>query len=248
MKKLLALLLVLTLSIAIISGCKKKAEDVSAPPEEQVSESIEEQNQEEVQQEENQTDNSQNSGETASNTQAPAENRPASTPPKQAASHQPSGNQPSNGQSSGGQAQATPTPKPENTPKPSVAVSTVISSMVSALGEDGKGLSEMPSDLYASVYQIDPSKFDSVSVYGAAINVRATEVIVIKAKDATGVKEAQKALENRKAVLDQQWSHYLPDQYELVKNGVIKTNGLYVTLVIAPDHQRAVNAFNQILQ
>ena len=102
-------------------------------------------------------------------------------------------------------------------------------------------LSEMPNDLYSGVYGINTGSFSSVSVYGTMINVKANEIIVIKAGGNLG--EAKTVLQNRKNALIEQWKHYLPDQYELVQNGVIETRGDYAVLVIADDQASALSAF-----
>ena len=116
--------------------------------------------------------------------------------------------------------------------------------MISALPAGSHNMSEIPSDLYASVYQIDPSAYEDVLVYGAMMDVKANEIIVIKAKDSAGLNAAKSALSNRLAALKEQWKNYLPDQYEIVKAGTVTTKGLYAALVVAQDGQKAVAAFN----
>ncbi len=143
---------------------------------------------------------------------------------------------------------ATPEPTPEPaTPKPSISVSDLMSRMVGALPAGSHSMSAIPSDLYAGVYQIDPSAYESVLVYGETMNVKANEIIVIKAKDSANLSEAKAALNNRLSVLKEQWKNYLPDQYELVKAGTVTTKGLYATLVIAQGGQSAVSAFNSAI-
>lgn len=119
-----------------------------------------------------------------------------------------------------------------------------MSQMIGALPSGSHTMSAIPSDLYAGVYQIDPSAYEDVLVYGETMNVKANEIIVIKAKDSANLSEAVAALNNRLAALEQQWKNYLPDQYELVKAGTVTTKGLYATLVIAQGGQSAVAAFN----
>lgn len=136
----------------------------------------------------------------------------------------------------------TPVPTPAPTPAPKLSASEVIEKMVGALPETGN-LMMMPEEYYEGVYQINPSDFDSVAVYGAMINVKANEVIVIKAKDAAGLSKAKAALNARLAALEETWKRYLPDQYEIVKAGKIVTDGNYAALVVAEGVQSAVDAF-----
>ena len=136
----------------------------------------------------------------------------------------------------------TPTPTPTPTPASKMSAAEVGEKMLSALPETGN-LMAMPEEYYEGVYQINPSNYDSVCVYGAMINVKANEVIVIKAKDASGVEQAKADLKARLSALEETWKRYLPDQYELVKAGKIVTDGVYAALVVAEGAQSAVDAF-----
>lgn len=180
------------------------------------------------------------------------------TPDGTQSSATPAPEKPSTGSGSGSQNAATATPRPNTpapatpapatpapaTPAPSISVSDLMSRMIGALPSGSHTMSAIPSDLYAGVYQIDPSAYEDVLVYGETMNVKANEIIVIKAKDSANLSEAVAALNNRLAALEQQWKNYLPDQYELVKAGTVTTKGLYATLVIAQGGQSAVAAFN----
>lgn len=130
---------------------------------------------------------------------------------------------------------------------PVVPVSTVMANMVSAMDSSTHNLVEMPSNLYAGVYQIDPAQFEEVLIYGAMINVSANEIIVIKAKDQNNLNQAVSALQNRKASQAKQYQNYLADQYELIQRGTVTTNGLYATLVIANQSSRALSAFQSAI-
>lgn len=138
---------------------------------------------------------------------------------------------------------STPTPVPTPTPMPQVSASEVMSKVMAAL-PNTYNLSEMPEEIYEGVYNINPSDYDSVSIYGAMINVKSNEVIVIKAKDANGLEKAKSALSARKKALEEQWKRYLEDQYQIVLGGKIVTKGLYAALIIAEGAQDGVNAFN----
>ncbi|MDD3242786.1 MAG: DUF4358 domain-containing protein [Eubacteriales bacterium] len=80
--------------------------------------------------------------------------------------------------------------------------------------------------------ELDLTKVAAYSVHMAMINIRAEEIAIVEAKSAQDVESVKKALEARLAALDQQWSQYLPDQYEFVKAASVKTNGNYVYLAV----------------
>lgn len=140
-------------------------------------------------------------------------------------------------------------PDPTQAPAPpaSVPVSTVMSAMIGAMDSSTHNLTQMPSELYAGVYQIDPANFEEVLIYGSAMSTRANEIIVIKATDQANLNQAVAALQNRKAMQEKQYQNYLADQYELVKQGTVTTQGLYATLVIAEQSSSAVSAFQNAI-
>lgn len=119
--------------------------------------------------------------------------------------------------------------------------------MMDALG-GGVMISQIPEDLYADVYHIDPANFADVSIYASLINVKATEIIVVKAKDEAGLEDARAAFAKRQETLDNVWSHYLQDQYELVKNSITATDGLYAAYIVAEKAPEAEQAFHNALK
>ena len=131
------------------------------------------------------------------------------------------------------------TQKPETTQKPvskeEKKASEIAGAMVSVIPSDMHNLEALPQELYKDIYGIDPEKFEEVSVYGTMINVKANEIIVIKVKNEADISTAKSVLEARKQQVYKTWEQYLPDQFEMVKQGVIKTNGKYAALIITPE-------------
>jgi len=80
------------------------------------------------------------------------------------------------------------------------------------------------------------------------INLQAEEVIIIKAKDETkmtAIKEAlQLHVENQMAAFE----NYVPENYEMVKNHVLKTEGNYVLLAISTDAAKIDEIFTNALK
>jgi len=81
-------------------------------------------------------------------------------------------------------------------------------------------------------YYINPEDVAEAEIKTAMMNVKSNELAIIKAKDSSKVEDIKKSVEKRGEDLDKQWSSYLPDQYELVKNRKIKAIGNYVILII----------------
>jgi hypothetical protein len=98
----------------------------------------------------------------------------------------------------------------------------------------------------------DPDLFEKELISAGCIlapmfNVMSDEVILLKAKDKGAVKELQTALEQEKKNRLQQWESYLPDQYEKVKNTIIKVEGQYLLYTTWEDPAIIEAAFTKAL-
>lgn len=82
----------------------------------------------------------------------------------------------------------------------------------------------------------------------AMINIRADELIVLKAADESSVARLKKALEDEGTAQENNWSTYLPDQYEIVKNRIIKQEGPYLMLFIGAKPDVAEQTFTSMLK
>ena len=80
--------------------------------------------------------------------------------------------------------------------------------------------------------EIPMDKLTDYVVQTSMINVRATEIALFEAKDEAAAQEIKTSVGTRKENLEQNWSTYLPDQYELVKNSTIDVYGKYVVLIV----------------
>ena len=102
---------------------------------------------------------------------------------------------------------------------------------------------EMDDNALDFLYGMDAADLESYVGRIPMMNVHATEFFLAKVKDGK-MDDVKKILENRQSNLEQQWSQYLPDQYALVKNAKLVTNGNYVLFCISEDADSVVNAFN----
>ncbi|MCM1136495.1 MAG: DUF4358 domain-containing protein [Clostridium sp.] len=98
---------------------------------------------------------------------------------------------------------------------------------------------ELPSmvegddDFISNYYGIDPANLDSYVFACAEYSTLATSVIIMKAKDEAVVETLVSSLNT---VIEQKAAEmegYIPEQYDIVADSSVKTEGLYVYLVIA---------------
>lgn len=92
-------------------------------------------------------------------------------------------------------------------------------------GEDPTG------QMYIDTMGIERDLIASGFGYQSMMNVNSTVIMVLEAASADDVAAVKEGME---AYLDNQvgvWEQYLPDQYEKVKNNVIKTEGNYLIYI-----------------
>lgn len=85
-------------------------------------------------------------------------------------------------------------------------------------------------------------------VFEQMINVNSNLIIVLKAKDESSVENVKASLDEVKAQQENIWSTYLPDQYEKVKNTIIKNEGLYFIYITYEDPESIETIFDNTIK
>lgn len=124
---------------------------------------------------------------------------------------------------------------PQPTPTPSVTPSTEPTMTPSASPETAEGLKgimeairsndeyqlpmsmDVDDTVLMDMYGLSSDLVKDYAIFMPAMNVHATEIILVEAQDGK-LEEVKKALDKRLETIEQTWSTYLPEQYELVKN------------------------------
>lgn len=84
------------------------------------------------------------------------------------------------------------------------------------------------ADMFIERTGLDKELLAEGLMYMPMFNTKADEIIVLKAKDNKSVDALKDSLQKELDAQIQTWEQYLPDQYELVKNNVLKTKGNYI--------------------
>ena len=133
----------------------------------------------------------------------------------------------------------TPTPTPESKPQVSAVQSTW--NDISKLSLPN--LTAMDDATLSAMYGISASDLKEYVCMMPLMGVHATEFFIAEVKD--GKMDTVKAgIAKRQADLDAQWAQYLPEQYELVQNYKLVTNGNYVLFAVSEYAGDAVDIFN----
>ncbi len=82
---------------------------------------------------------------------------------------------------------------------------------------------------------------EQVSEFAGGINnsgVEQEEIVLIKASDEANVEAIKTALENRRQSKLNENKNYNPTQAEIIEQCSVETNGLYIFMLISPNHEQ----------
>lgn len=123
-----------------------------------------------------------------------------------------------------------------NQPKEEQVLSSDVKEVMNQVLEDPAfnlpGTMEVDEATLKSVYNIDAADVKQYAIAFPMINVQATEIIIMEAKDGK-LDTIQTALDARMKTVEDTWATYLPEQYELVKNRKTIKVGNCIVIVIA---------------
>ena len=97
--------------------------------------------------------------------------------------------------------------------------------------------------MYEGIFNTEDIK--SGYILQSMMNVKAELIIVAEAKDAAALENIKLGYEKVLSDQDAMWSRYLPDQYDLVKANVIKTQGNYALYVTSQESEAIVKIFEE---
>lgn len=109
-------------------------------------------------------------------------------------------------------------------------------------------ISQMPeidAEKLKMLYGIDAADLEGFKVYIAPSNIKADELAVIKVKDEKKVAEIKDKVAKRVENQSASFKDYLPEEYSLIQNHVLKTQGNYVFLTISKDAEKIETAFDE---
>lgn len=101
---------------------------------------------------------------------------------------------------------------------------------------------ELDDTTLKDVYGIDAADLESYVARIPLMNVHATEFFIAKVKDGK-MDSVKEAIAKRQADLVTVWEQYLPEQYELVQNYKLETEGNYVLFCVSAQADEVVGLF-----
>lgn len=98
---------------------------------------------------------------------------------------------------------------------------------------------DITTETLTTVYQVEAQDIEEVIGKMPMMNVQASMYLVVKAKEGK-IDTVKEQIEKIGTTEEQKWEHYLPAQYEIVKNRKIGVTGDYIYLVISENAEEIV--------
>ncbi|MBS4194336.1 DUF4358 domain-containing protein [Lederbergia citri] len=104
------------------------------------------------------------------------------------------------------------------------------------------------SEFLMEKLSIDPNDLENGYIIAAMMNINSDEIIILKAKDESKVDGLIEVLKKEKEAQVATWEQYLPDQYDKVKNNIIKVKGPYLIYITYEHPEKLEKIFDEKLK
>lgn len=101
--------------------------------------------------------------------------------------------------------------------------------------DDSLTLSESDMLDFFGIKAEDMAEFAAVT---CANGISAQEIVLVKAADEDSAKTVEEKLNNRLDSRAAEAENYLPDQYAIIKECAVQRHGVYVAMIIHPEHEK----------
>lgn len=118
---------------------------------------------------------------------------------------------------------------------------------LSSIDVTSKDLSAMDKDALTFM-GIKTEDVEEGMVRFSMIGLQADEVIILKMKDKDSVTATVEAIKAHVEVKKESFKDYIPENYTLVENHVLKTKGQYILLAISKDAEKITTIFEDSLK
>jgi len=91
---------------------------------------------------------------------------------------------------------------------------------------------------------IEPGEYESAVCYILSVGLSPDEIVIVKAKDKAAAESVRKKLEARLAYKEKSAENYLTEYLPIIKEGVIRRDGLTVSLIVSERVSQIVEVYN----
>lgn len=103
---------------------------------------------------------------------------------------------------------------------------------------------ELDEDRFVRIYGIDIDKIEELFAYAPSSNISASELAVIKVKDSSDLDYIKEKINMRIEKQAKSFQDYLPEEYYLIENHILKSKKDYVLFVISKDADEIEEIFD----
>lgn len=109
---------------------------------------------------------------------------------------------------------------------------------------DFSDMVEVDKDKFERIYGIDTDKVEEFFAYAPSSNISASELAVIKVKDSSDLDYLKEKINMRVEKQAKSFKDYLPEEYYLIENHILKSKKDYVLFVISNDADEIEEIFD----
>lgn len=103
-------------------------------------------------------------------------------------------------------------------------------------------------DKLQKLYDISSQQVEDFVLYVARTHIKANEVAVIKVKDASEITSIEQKFIKRVETQKKKFKDYLPEEYALIENYILKTKGNYIVFAIYKNGSQIERSFDEALK
>lgn len=137
-------------------------------------------------------------------------------------------------------------PSEKHEPPKAPAVSDIAAKIQETV--DLSEMNEADGQKLTRLYGINSEDVEEYWIMVPGSNIKAQEIAVIKAKDSDKAEEIVEKLQARVERQANSFKDYIPDEYFLIQNHVLKSQGNYVFLVISEESDEAEKIFDSFFK
>lgn len=104
-------------------------------------------------------------------------------------------------------------------------------------------MTAVPESMLLDFYGIDPAWCAEALFMVSADSLLADEVVLIRAKDEAAAKRILPFLESRMQAKAEEAQNYSPEQYAIIKQGRILSQGVEMALIVSPEVDQLVSLY-----
>ena len=124
----------------------------------------------------------------------------------------------------------------------SASFETVESSVLS--GADLSGMQRADNQMLKRLYGLQPSEFESCTLYYPTTNMGAEELLLVKLSDPSQQQSVEEAIRQRLETQKSSFDGYGVEQYDLLTNhSVVEVQGNYILFVVSENAEAVKQAF-----